>query len=150
MTTRLGARLWAWFALPLPASLAGQEPSDGSYFHRALDYGSAATLAHAARCPRDRIQAAPFDIPQPEPPQMRTIPGRALLPARHAPARQRPRHRRARGRRLEDLPENGEPYTVTWETGNAYWLDADPPRELHGDLFEGPGVMEVMVIEMRR
>jgi beta-alanine degradation protein BauB len=51
---------------------------------------------------------------------------------------------------LKIIPENGESYTVTWETGKAYWLDADPPGTLHGDLYEGPGVMEVMVIEMRR
>jgi beta-alanine degradation protein BauB len=39
---------------------------------------------------------------------------------------------------------------VTWETGKAYWLDADPPGEQHGDVNRGSGPVEVMVIEMRR
>ena len=55
-----------------------------------------------------------------------------------------------KGGNLKILPEHGEPYVVTWETGKAYWLDADPPGQLHGDLNEGPDVIEVMVIEMRR
>lgn len=39
---------------------------------------------------------------------------------------------------------------MTWETGKAYWLDADPPGEQHGDLNRGATPIEVMVIEMRR
>jgi quercetin dioxygenase-like cupin family protein len=54
-----------------------------------------------------------------------------------------------KGGTLKIVPENGEPHEVTWETGNAYWLEADPPGELHGDVYEGEGSMEVMVIEMR-
>jgi quercetin dioxygenase-like cupin family protein len=55
-----------------------------------------------------------------------------------------------KGGTLQIVPENGEKKPVVWETGNAYWLDADPPGELHGDLNEGPGMMEVMVIELQR
>jgi quercetin dioxygenase-like cupin family protein len=54
-----------------------------------------------------------------------------------------------KGGTLKIVPENGEPYEVTWETGNAYWLEADPPGELHGDVYEGDDSREVMVIEMR-
>lgn len=55
-----------------------------------------------------------------------------------------------KGGTLRIVPENGEPRDVTWETGSAYWLPADPPGELHGDVNEGGEAIEVMVIEMRR
>jgi len=54
-----------------------------------------------------------------------------------------------RGGTLKIVKEGGESRTVTWETGNAYWLSADPPGERHGDLNEGPEPIEVMVVEMR-
>jgi quercetin dioxygenase-like cupin family protein len=54
-----------------------------------------------------------------------------------------------KGGTLKIVPERGEPYEVTWETGSAYWLGADPPGEMHGDVNEGAEAMEVMVIEMR-
>ncbi len=40
--------------------------------------------------------------------------------------------------------------TYVWEDGKAYWLDADPPGRLHGDLNEGPKTMEVIVVELRK
>jgi hypothetical protein len=40
--------------------------------------------------------------------------------------------------------------TVTWETGKAYWLDADPVGEQHGDVNRGPAPIEVIVVELRR
>ena len=39
---------------------------------------------------------------------------------------------------------------MTWETGKAYWLDADPPIVEHGDMNRGKETMEVIVVEMRR
>jgi hypothetical protein len=39
---------------------------------------------------------------------------------------------------------------VVWETGKAYWLDADPPGQQHGDINRGAAPMEVVVVEMRR
>lgn len=39
--------------------------------------------------------------------------------------------------------------TVVWETGKAYWLDADPPGEMHGDVNRGKQAIVVMVVEMR-
>ena len=39
---------------------------------------------------------------------------------------------------------------MTWETGKAYWLDADPPNEQHGDMNRGQEPIEVIVVEMRR
>jgi hypothetical protein len=53
-----------------------------------------------------------------------------------------------RGGTLKIVKESGDSRTVTWETGNAYWLDADPPNERHGDTNDGPDPIEVMVVEM--
>ena len=39
---------------------------------------------------------------------------------------------------------------LTWETGKAYWLDADPAGEQHADLNRGKEPIEVIVVEMRR
>jgi hypothetical protein len=39
---------------------------------------------------------------------------------------------------------------VTWESGKAYWLDADPEGERHGDMNRGKTPVEVIVVEMRR
>ena len=39
---------------------------------------------------------------------------------------------------------------MTWETGKAYWLDADPPKEEHGDMNRTKEPIEVIVVEMRR
>jgi hypothetical protein len=36
---------------------------------------------------------------------------------------------------------------MTWETGKAYWLDADPPGELHGDLNRTKEPIEVIVVQ---
>lgn len=36
---------------------------------------------------------------------------------------------------------------MVWETGKAYWLDADPPGELHGDMNRGTEPIEVIVVE---
>lgn len=52
------------------------------------------------------------------------------------------------GGTLKIVKESGESRTVIWETGKAYWLPADPPREKHGDLNEGKDPIEVMVVEM--
>lgn len=39
---------------------------------------------------------------------------------------------------------------MTWETGRAYWLGADPPGEQHGDMNRGKEPIEVIVVEMRK
>ena len=38
---------------------------------------------------------------------------------------------------------------LAWESGKAYWLDADPAGQQHGDLNRGSTPIEVIVIEMR-
>jgi hypothetical protein len=36
-----------------------------------------------------------------------------------------------------------------WESGKAYWLDADPAGTQHGDLNKGKEPMEVIVVELK-
>ena len=36
---------------------------------------------------------------------------------------------------------------MTWETGKAYWLDADPPGEMHGDMNRTKEPIEVIVVQ---
>jgi beta-alanine degradation protein BauB len=39
---------------------------------------------------------------------------------------------------------------MVWETGKAYWLDADPKDEQHGDMNRTKEPIEVIVVEMRK
>lgn len=54
-----------------------------------------------------------------------------------------------KGGTLTVTNDQGESHEVTWETGSAYWLDADPPGELHGDVNEGPEPIEVIVVQLK-
>ena len=54
-----------------------------------------------------------------------------------------------KGGTLRVINEAGETHDMTWETGKAYWLDADPPGELHGDVNEGPEPVEVIVVQLK-
>ena len=54
-----------------------------------------------------------------------------------------------RGGTLRVVNEAGASHDLTWETGSAYWLDADPPGELHGDVNEGPEPVEVIVVQLK-
>ena len=54
------------------------------------------------------------------------------------------------GGTLTIKPEKGNPKKVVWETGKAYWLDADPPGQLHGDVNETTKPIEVMVVELQQ
>jgi quercetin dioxygenase-like cupin family protein len=38
---------------------------------------------------------------------------------------------------------------MNWESGKAYWLDADAPNTQHGDLNKGTEPMEVIVVELK-
>jgi hypothetical protein len=38
---------------------------------------------------------------------------------------------------------------MTWETGKAYWLDADAPNTQHGDMNKGKDPIEVIVVELK-
>ena len=51
---------------------------------------------------------------------------------------------------LDVVNEAGETVDVyEWEAGKAYWLDKDPPNQLHGDLNKGPATIEVIVVELQ-
>lgn len=55
-----------------------------------------------------------------------------------------------KGGTLKVVDGSGKTVDVyNWEDGKAYWLDADPPGTQHGDLNEGPGTMEVIVVELQ-
>jgi len=40
--------------------------------------------------------------------------------------------------------------TYDWERGKAYWLDADPPGQLHADVNETTRPIEVIVVEVKQ
>ena len=54
------------------------------------------------------------------------------------------------GGTLHVVTEEGEEKAMHWESGKAYWLDADPPGELHGDVNKGDDAIEVIVLELQR
>jgi len=53
------------------------------------------------------------------------------------------------GGTVKIVQESGESRSVTWESGKAYWLPADPPGNRHADLNEGREPIEVMVVELK-
>jgi beta-alanine degradation protein BauB len=55
-----------------------------------------------------------------------------------------------KGGTLSIPQEKGGIRKLQLKTGQAYWLAADPPGELHGDLNESEKPIEVMVVEMKR
>jgi hypothetical protein len=56
-----------------------------------------------------------------------------------------------KGGNLTILQDTGEKKMVEWETGKAYWLDADPPGDKkHADVNETSEAIEVMVIENKK
>jgi hypothetical protein len=65
------------------------------------------------------------------------------------------RHDRARcivglsGGTLKKTEEDGTVSDLTFETGKAYWLEADPPDELHADVNEGESAIVVIVMELK-
>jgi len=54
-----------------------------------------------------------------------------------------------KGGTLRVVNDAGESRDMTWESGSAYWLDADPPGELHGDVNDGPEAIEVIVVQLK-
>ena len=52
--------------------------------------------------------------------------------------------------RLDVINEKGEKVgAYDWRQGHAYWLDADPPGTVHGDMNHGPDPIEVIVVELK-
>lgn len=68
-------------------------------------------------------------------------------------------HRHEHGRALIALtggelkvvdPDGKTLNTYHWESGKAYWLDADPPGQLHADVNDTSHPIEVIVVELRK
>jgi hypothetical protein len=56
-----------------------------------------------------------------------------------------------KGGQLKVVDKDGKAInTYNWETGKAYWLDADPPGQMHGDLNDTPNPIEVIVVELKK
>ena len=56
-----------------------------------------------------------------------------------------------KGGTLTIQQDTGEKKKLEWKTGQAYWLDADPPgNKLHADINETNDTIEVMVVENKR
>jgi beta-alanine degradation protein BauB len=56
-----------------------------------------------------------------------------------------------RGGTLDVVDAKGQTVKkLEWETGKAYWLDADPPGQQHGDVNRGSAPVEVVVVEMQK
>lgn len=53
------------------------------------------------------------------------------------------------GGTLRVVNEAGESHDMVWEPGTAYWLDPDPPGELHGDVNQGSEPVEVIVVQLK-
>lgn len=54
-----------------------------------------------------------------------------------------------KGGTLHVVYEDGREKPMVWESGSAYWLDRDPPGELHGDVNRGDEPIEVIVLELQ-
>ncbi len=54
-----------------------------------------------------------------------------------------------KGGTLTVTSDAGDTHDMTWETGSAYWLEADTPGELHGDVNEGDEPIEVIVVQLK-
>ena len=56
-----------------------------------------------------------------------------------------------KGGTLTIQQDTGEKRKVEWKTGQAYWLDADPPgNKQHADVNETNDTIEVIVVENKK
>jgi quercetin dioxygenase-like cupin family protein len=52
---------------------------------------------------------------------------------------------------LKVVDKDGKTVNIyNWESGKAYWLDADPPGQTHADVNETSKPIEVIVVELKR
>jgi hypothetical protein len=54
-----------------------------------------------------------------------------------------------RGGSMKILEESGKSEVHEWQTGKAYWLDANAPETRHQDINVGDKPLEVMVVELQ-
>ena len=55
-----------------------------------------------------------------------------------------------KGGTMKIVDQNGAEEQHVWETGNAYWLPANPPNTKHADVNAGSQPIEVMVVELEK
>lgn len=55
-----------------------------------------------------------------------------------------------RGGMMQIVDDKGAAESHPWETGNAYWLPANPPGTMHADVNKGAEPIEVMVVELKK
>jgi len=103
------------------------------------------TSAARTQPPRSTVRTPQFDNDSVRVWKTSIAPGQPLTMHRHESARVIVA---LTGGTLKIVKESGDARTVTWETGKAYWLPADPPGEKHGDVNEGREPIEVMVVEL--
>jgi uncharacterized RmlC-like cupin family protein len=54
------------------------------------------------------------------------------------------------GGTMKIVEQSGSSEKHVWETGNAYWLPANPPNTMHADVNAGTEPIEVMVVELKK
>jgi quercetin dioxygenase-like cupin family protein len=54
------------------------------------------------------------------------------------------------GGTMKILEESGQSETYEWQTGKAYWLEANAPGTHHQDINVGDKPIEVMVVELQK
>ncbi len=55
-----------------------------------------------------------------------------------------------KGGTLKKIEQDNTTSALHFETGKAYFLEADPKGTLHADVNEGTQTIEVMVIEFKK
>jgi len=53
------------------------------------------------------------------------------------------------GGTMNIVEQNGTTEQHVWETGEAYWLPANPPNTMHADVNAGNKPIEVIVVELK-
>lgn len=55
-----------------------------------------------------------------------------------------------KGGKLKRIETHGERSDLHFDTHKAYWLEADGPYDMHGDINESNEPIEIMVIEVKQ
>lgn len=55
-----------------------------------------------------------------------------------------------KGGKLKRIETDGALSDLHFESDKAYWLDADGPTEIHGDINVGDEPIEIMVVEVKQ
>jgi hypothetical protein len=53
------------------------------------------------------------------------------------------------GGTMKIVEQGGGSEPHKWDTGKAYWLGSNPPKQMHADINTGDKPIEVMVVELK-